>query len=35
MRKLKLLMEETIERMENIGVVMRIIAFGTDRKSND
>jgi hypothetical protein len=29
MRKLKLLMERTIERMENIGVVMRIIAFGT------
>ena len=29
MRKLKLLMEETIDWMENIGVVMRIIAFGT------
>jgi hypothetical protein len=29
MRKLKLLMERTIEWMENIGVVMRIIAFGT------
>ena len=29
MRKLKLLMEETIDWMENIGVVMRMIAFGT------
>ena len=29
MRKLKLLMERTIEWMENIGVVMRMIAFGT------
>jgi len=28
MRKLKLLMEETIDWMENIGVVMRMIAFG-------
>ena len=29
MSKLKLLKENTIKWMENIGVVMRIIAFGT------
>jgi hypothetical protein len=29
MSKLKLLSEKTIKWMENIGVVMRIIAFGT------
>ena len=29
MSKLKLLKESTIKWMENIGVVMRIIAFGT------
>ena len=29
MKRLKLLMEGTIKWMENIGVVMRIIAFGT------
>ena len=29
MSKLKLLRESTIKWMENIGVVMRIIAFGT------
>jgi hypothetical protein len=29
MSKLKLLSESTIKWMENIGVVMRIIAFGT------
>ena len=27
--KLKLLKEDTIKRMEHIGVIMRIIAFGT------
>ncbi len=29
MKKLKLLMEGTVKWMENIGVVMRILAFGT------
>ena len=29
MKKLKLLRESTIKWMENIGVVMRILAFGT------